>query len=291
LTGAFRVGVWLPKNYLPTTPLPGKDVVGGMNRLILLPEMADSTGQFYHDLLIKLQARDKNILSAVFYFDLYNELHFDLAQPPFSRMSGQYLFNGISYDLGNAASRQALMDQTTQSWVQVVSGKVKAVAPDLLVTASSGCYYALDHPVFDGEQRAKAGASTLPFPPRPSAMVRGGADLIDLHFYPSPGRGNLPAFHLRAPLLLRSNEITESTALKVPLIAGEFGATKTKFPDVTKIPGELVSTFDVLRQFHFSGFAVWDWNGQGDLWTLQDDILRRTLAPKYHPDLWGFAFH
>lgn len=246
--------------------------------------MADATGQFFHDLLVKLLEKDPKILSAILYLDVYNELHFDLSQPPFTKTSGQYGFNGKMYDLGAASGRQALMDQAAQSWMHAVNEKVKSVKADLLVTASSFYNVAFGHKTFDGGFQAKTPATTSPYPLRPESIIRGGADIIDIHTYPSPARNGLTAFHSRAEGLLRGNEITDTTAMKVPLIAGEFGAYRNAYLLPVDAPAELLAAEDALCQFHFSGLAVWMWNGLGDTWTLADDPLMKALAPKYHPD-------
>jgi hypothetical protein len=287
LTGSFHEGMWLPKNYLPTTPLPGEDVVGGMNRLLLLPEMANSTGEFFHDLLEALQRKDPQILTAIFYLDLYNEFHFVLDQPPFSKFSGSYQFNGKQYDLGNAGSRQALMDDAAESWMRTVKAKVTSVKPDILVTASSFYLSAMGHDRFDGGSMTSKGANgPANYPLRPAALLRGGADLLDMHTYPSPVRPKLTAFHTRADGIMRTSEITEA-ARDVPIVAGEFGAYKAKFGSPAEAPEELLATEEVMCRYGYSGFAVWMWKGFGDTWMLTDEPLMQALAPKYHPEFCG----
>jgi hypothetical protein len=292
LTGSFpKNGLWVPKNYLPETPLPPVNVVGGMNRLILLPEMARSTGRFYHDLLVKLEATDPDIADEIFYFDLYNELHFDLNQPPFSKHFGEYRFGGQSYDLGNPTSRQALMDRAAQAWIKAVVAEVRPAAPRLLTTASSSINYG--NPGFDGGWAAvQTGKKAPSFILRPSAIISGGADIIDIHMYPGPARSGLTASHERLAAGFRLNEITTSTARQAPLIAGEFGAFMGKFPTPAGAAAEMAATVAASCPFHFTGFAFWAvQNVKGQTWSLNDDndALLRALAPRYHPNYCGAA--
>ncbi len=287
LTGSFPKSNWVPANYLPTG-LPGDDAVGGMNRLILLPEMAEATGDFFRDLLQALQAKDPNVLNAIFYLDLMNEFHFSLDAPPFSKFSGQYRYRGKDYDLSSGASRQALMDDAAEAWLRTVKAKVTAVKPDLLVTASSFFLLAVNHNSFDGGALTSKGDKANPnFPLRPSAVLRGGADIIDVHVYPGPARPNLPGTHVRFDAIMHASEITESTARDAPIIAGEFGADKQKFATAADAPEELLADEQVFCRYHVTGFAAWMWKGTGDTWMLTDEPLMRAFAPKYNPEFCG----
>ena len=96
LTGLFRAGQWLPRNYLPHV---NDSAVGGINRLLLVPQYPDDLASFYRDLLIGLRAKEPHLLSCIFYLDLYNELQFDINQPPFSSQVGKFSFDGTDYDL------------------------------------------------------------------------------------------------------------------------------------------------------------------------------------------------
>jgi hypothetical protein len=286
LTGAFRQGVWLPKNYIPYD-LPPESVVGGMNRLLLLPQMADAAGRFYHDLLVGIRTKDKATLAAIFYIDLYNELHFDLAQPPLSSRGGSFIFAGQDYDLANAMARQALMDRAAESWIHQVKYGVTTVDPHLLITASTFALSAFGHVRFDGGNPPKKVVRSSPYPLRVGPMIRGGVDLLDVHIYPSAAKRNPAPFRDRLAQLLYSNEITSSTASQIPLVAGEFGAMKGKFDNPQQSLSELEETEVAMCNLHFSGFAVWMWKGDGDTWNLDNPLLMQTLAPRYRPDFCG----
>ena len=285
LTGAFRTGLWLPRNYVPPG-LPSESAVGGMNRLILLPQMAEATSRLYHDLLTGIRALDKTALDTVFYIDLYNELHFDLAQPPFNGSGESYAFDGKTYDLSNPAARQTLMDRAATQWIRTVKSGVVSVDPHLLITASTFPLAASGHARFDGGASRKASRSS-PYPLRPGPMILGGIDILDIHIYPSAARANVPPFHARLGPLLASTDVTVSTARRIPMIAGEYGAMKGKFADPEQSVPELQATEAVMCGLHISGLAVWMWQGLGDTWDLDNPRLMQTLAPRYHPDFCG----
>jgi hypothetical protein len=281
LTGAFNTRLWLPKNYLPATAVPSTDEIGGMNRLLMIPAMAEGLGRFYHDLLEKMAAKDPSVLDTIFYFDIYNELHFDLHAAPLSASSGQYSFDGHSYDLGSASGRQALMDSAATAWMRTVGGKIKAVAPKILVTSSSFYLAAGGRSNFDGGLTSKPGAAPSPYPLRPEAMLQGGADLIDIHTYPSPARPGLSAFHDRAPNIMRAESITSDPVYPVPLIAGEFGLASTKVFTPSETLAELAAVRNTFCQYHFSGYVVWAWNDADPDSLPSNTDLQHIVAPKF----------
>jgi hypothetical protein len=287
LTGAFKQGMWLPKNYLPTESMPGTDVVGGVNRLIMLPRMADAAGQFYHDLLVKIAAKDASALDTILYFDLYNELHFDLHQPPFSSTSGHYDFADQSYDLSSGMNRQALMDSTATAWLRTVSAKVKAVAPHILVTASSFYLVASGRTHFDGGLNAPSSKAPLPFPINPKAMIMGGADILDIHTYPSPASQGLSAFHSRAHDIMMSEGLSAAKGFQLPLIAGEFGPSESKLYRQADALAELSATKITFCTYYFSGYIVWLWM-PGNLDALPTNAaLSKLVVPKLNPEFCG----
>ncbi len=287
LTGAFKQSMWLPKNYLPTGPMPQPDVVNGINRLIMIPKMAEATGQFYHDLLVKIAKKDPSVLDTIFYFDLYNELYFDLHQPPFSKTSGYYEFSGHSYDLSNGASRQALMDSASETWLHTVGSRVKAVDPYILVTASSFYLAASGRKGFDGGLNAEAGITPSPYPVHPTAMIKGGMDILDFHTYPSPDRPGLSGFHSRAPHIMMSEGIFATARNPLPLIAGEFGLANSQLFSPTAVLSELSKTKAALCDYHFSGYVVWSWM-PGIINALPaNQPLLKLVAPRFNAKFCG----
>lgn len=257
LTGSFRKGQWLPRNYVPTG-LPPEVAVGGMNRLLLLRPMASATGRFYADLLRALRARDPTILSTIFYFDLYNELHFDLSQPPFNGTVTTYTFAGRNYDMANPASRQALMDAAGTAWVRTVSHSVHDVDPDLLVTASTFGVAAFGHRGFDGgKENPRHRQMDDPYPLRPQALIAGGAQLLDMHVYSSPAMSGQPAFHTKVLQLMALDGLNFSLTRQLPVVLGEFGTHDIALRHPAQSIPEMLETWRNLCSLHISGYALW----------------------------------
>lgn len=257
LTGSFRKDVWLPKNYLPESTSVSTDEVGGMNRLIMLPQMAEGLGQFYYDLLKKIGAQDPESLDTIFYMDLYNELHFDLLYPPFSAKSGGFTYEGKRYDLSSGVSRQNLMDNAAEAWLRAVGARVKEAAPNLLITASSFYLASRGSTIFDGGITAQHGTVTSPYPLSPRALIKGGARILDIHTYPSPSRPGMSAFHVRAPAIMKAEGLSTLATHQVPVIAGEFGTSESGTQ--ADALAELAINKTTLCRYHFSGYVVWSW--------------------------------
>ena len=256
LTGRFRPGLWLPANYIPAG-LPPENEVGGMNRLLLLPAMAKATGAFYADLLNRLTQADPGILSTLLYFDLYNELHFDLSKPPFNQMAGTYVYAGQTYNLAAPSSRQALMDAAGTAWLRTVAAAVHEADPSLLVTASTFPVAAFGHQGFDGGMLVGKPGRWKPYPLRPAVLLAGGADLIDIHLYTHPAQNGRAGTASDVLAYLAKGGITPVLAKRVPLIFGEFGADDLFIAHPGTTLPEMDATWRALRPLHPAGYALW----------------------------------
>lgn len=273
LNGLFRKDQWLPGNYRPEGP--GAAGLDGENRLLLDPAFAEALGRFYEDLLFDLQRRDKTILDGVFYFDLYSEIRFNLGRAPFAPPERVFAFADARYDLSLPRERQALMDRATELWFRTVAGPVRRVAPHLLLTVGGFPNIAVGHRGFDGGTRERPPGKANYFTPRPKALLAAGADFLDIHVYPSPGG------HDKLVSMLAANEITPAMARAVPLIAGELGAMKVKFPTGARDGAlEVRAMREAMCRFGFAGVALWTWNEEGDTWTLADDPDYRLMIPE-----------
>jgi hypothetical protein len=287
LTGSFRPGQWLPQNYMPHVP---DTRVGGINQLLFVSDYADSTATFYRDFLVGLKSKDSNLLSCIFYLDLYNELQFDINQPPFSLRSGKFSFAGTDYDLADSEERQRLADAAAGAWLRKAIAAVRQADPALLTTASTFPNSAFGHAGFDGG-RANARSKTSdrnPYPVRPEVLRAAGADLLDIHLYPYPATYATPrlALHDDLPRVLSSSGVTAATARTLPVVVGELGALKSAFATPRSAVNELQATLAALCNYHISGWAFWLWDGPGTTWALTDDsnALNSALAPDNHQE-------
>ncbi|MFC4167053.1 hypothetical protein [Teichococcus aestuarii] len=256
LTGSFRPGVWMPANYMPAGQPSGREV-SGINRLLLLPAMAQALGDFYENLLTRISEMDNKIISSILYFDLYNELHFDLSQPPFERMAGKYVYAGQTYDLAIPGDRQALMDAAGRQWLRTMAGAIHRVEPDLLITASSFPVANFGHRGFDGGKILGQPQQWKPYPLRPSVILAGGANLIDIHLYTRPAGNNRSRSAQKVVELLARSDITPALTAHVPLILGEFGSKDLFISQPDKSLPEMETVWQALCPLRPAGYALW----------------------------------
>jgi hypothetical protein len=332
LTGSFPGPKWpdnmlfMPSNYLPPADtLPSFDTVAGINRLVLIPAMATGLGRFYMDLLNGLIQIDPQVQDNLFYFDLYNEIHYDLMAPPFAKMSGTYMYQGITFDMSKPQSRQALMDTATKQFIATLAASVKDVMPGLPVAASEGYNSTSNHKGIDGGIPHKKPDSYML---RSAYLLAGGADILDIHTYAGPAipQFNLPAFHERASGALASLEVmpyqkqpTSATVSSrdAPLFAGEFGAEMSHYgiPNGSDNPNvktlymprllEAITELKATEQtffcaYGFAGFAFWDWGTRdgrpSSTFNLHsrfdpDDLANHAFSPAENPKYCGLLIH
>jgi hypothetical protein len=182
------------------------------------------------------------------------------------------------------------MDAVTEAWVRTIATKIRVVAPQMLLTPSSFYLASTGGTDFDGPlPRKPATVPHLPYPLRPNAMIAGGANLIDIHTYPSPARPGFSAFHVRAGSLMRAEGISGSSPYPYPLIAGEFGLSLVKGFAIADTLNELNAARPALCPYHFDGYVVWSWNDADKTAMPANDALTRIVAPRYAPKFCGQA--
>jgi hypothetical protein len=302
LTGSFPGGTTDPFTPL-NCPVTQLSTTGGMNDLLLNPAETTALGTFYSALLQSMVAQDSTIASGILYFDIYNELHYDLTSLPLvNDASGDYFTypaNSIQYNLNNfnasgqyyPQSRQALMDTAAQNFIQTVGSSVQSVVP-VMVTASSYYNYAFNHTAFDGGN-LESGENPNNYALRPYYELQGGANLIDLHTYPSPSFTSEP--------VMLSNEVVESgatgtqvDAATTALIAGEFGTNNSSYPSgINSAVAEMqLVVTDDFKPYNFTGYAIWDWNLDVSLTSVLIDsstdpscVYMTNFAPNYQSSL------
>jgi hypothetical protein len=313
LTGSFPGPTGnglMPTNYQPAASLIPSNVTG-MNQLMLVPAVTQQLGQFYHDLLTAMLVIDPNIASGIFYFDLYNEIHYDLTSLPLSANTGTFPYNGVSYNLNDfstndttdSTSRQALMDIAAQNTVQTLGSAVKAVMPNLLVTPSSGFNRGSSHAGFDGGLLFAPGVENH-YSLRTYYVLQGGADFIDIHLYPS-AQFQTTSTMISSEIVPVSTATTGTTYISAkitPLLSGEFGDTYSSFSGAGSETAELEAGISqmlsaessVYCAYNFAGFGVWDWNTYPNAnFTLVDPIddpgnlYMQAMAPLYNPQYCG----
>jgi len=242
--------------------------VGHHSGHYLNPAFIEAKKRYLRDVICELRKRDPATLSAVFCWDLMNEVCYPLSQPPFSLSEGLVTpANGVTYDL--ATDKERLADDMAVYWVDQMAAAVRAEIPDALINANVFTYHAVGRKgPGDFHQSKAAWKNRYPF--RPTALLRSSADVIDIHFY--------AASTARLDQDLKSIEHDQLVAglAKAPdkaLIVGEFGVFKRAFPEL-RAGAECVRT--MADRFPAAGFAGWiywtyDSDRQEQLWNAMSD--------------------
>ncbi len=216
---------------------------------------------FLKDLIRGLRAAKPSCLRAVFSYDIQNELCFQVS-PPFTLESGSVtLANGRTYQL--PAQRQELADDAAVGFINRVAAAIHDVQPDALVSASVFTYAAVgkDGP---GDFRVVQADWKNRVPFRSLALARSKADFVDLHFYAENG-----AAWERDLRSVEFDQVRQvSRELGKPLLVGEFGAFKGKFPTVESAAAWIGEWSAQFASRGFAGWLYWtyDTSEQPELW-------------------------
>lgn len=283
LTGFFRGGRSAPRNFLTRTEKTSN--LDENNRLMLDSDYADAISDFYKTLLIEIANLNSEAFSAIVAVDLYNEPYFDLNAKPFNCECGSFTINGQSYGLASYASRQALADASTTRWVRTILSGIRAVSSNILTTVSIFPNTSFGHPYFDGGKLRNSSAAVSPYPLRPSALIAGGINYLDVHLYVYPSTKMVPAMHDDLQRISHSLEL-DALPKRVPIVAGELGAYRRLFPSAKIAIPEIRETMTASCKIGIIGWLFWMWNGPGDTWTLSDDesAIDHAISPRAFPD-------
>ncbi len=225
--------------------------------------------KMWHDIIAGLKSLDAP-LEAIFAYELVNEQSFDLRYPPLSLTSGTVSTgNGQSYDMSDARSRQAMMDDNLVYWSSHVRDTIVALDPGALVTM--GFFVPQGpSPTRIGDYRL-----TRPYP----AVAQSSIDFVDLHAY------------LGDPLSIDqyAENFGEDAYTAKPVIMGEFGAPTAVYGSASSAADALVAWQVASCQHDFAGWLMWTWDTyntvDASLWTMTsgDSSIERRLAPVHRP--------
>lgn len=227
---------------------------------------------FWQD-LIRTLVRLGAPLDAIWAYSLANEAHFVSDARPLSLSSSVVATaNGKSYDMSNAAQKQAMMDEGLVYWIDHVRAAIRQVDPTALVTI--GFFWP------QGPNRARVGdprvIRTGP------VIAQSQADFIDLHLY--------PGLELTLPQYVQNYELPQQTAK--PIVMGEFGAFQFAYPAVPQAAAALRAWQADSCRYGFDGWLLWTWDtveaagGEPAMWQAISGggVIGQTLAPKTRPD-------
>ncbi len=253
--------------------------VQGASRNYLHPGFIAAKKAYLQDVIRGLRARDPATLRAVFCWDIMNEVCFPLSGAPFALDQGMVTpANGITYDL--AIDKQRLADEMAIYWVDQIVEAIRSEVPDALINANLFTYHAVGRTgPGDFHQDQALWKNRYPF--RPTALLRSKADVIDIHFYSDSEEAlNNDLASVEHEALLKGLAEQPGKALLV----GEFGAFKTRFPQLppaAKWASTLAAEFPKLG---FQGWLYWtyDTDEQKELWNGMsgDGVIFRALSPR-----------
>lgn len=255
--------------------------IGGMNNNYLNASFIDAKKRYLRDVIRALRKRDPRTLSAVFCWDIGNELCFYLGQPPFSLSNGRVTSaNGVTYDL--AKDKERLADDMAVYWVDQMAAAIRAEIPDALVDASEFTYRAVGRRgPGDFHQEKAPWANRYPF--RPTALLRSSADIIDTHTYAANEAVlKVDMASIEHDKLLAGLKAEPHKAL----IVGEFGVVKRVYPKLAPAAAWAGEFARRLKALGYDGWIYWtyDTDEQPMLWNAEsgDGAIFRTLAEVAH---------
>ena len=222
---------------------------------------------------------------------LQNEFFLNSSAYPFDQRSLRItLGDNRTYDMADAASRQAAADSNTNRWAELAASAVKVHLPASPVFVGMFTFEAvgkggpnglLRSPQCAGE-RCAFGPCDCRFPARPAQLAEAaGIDLLDVHIYQADGGAQA----------LRKNLATEEWGRirqDVPILLGEFGCNWNWQPNATACAPSVRQLQLSSCAQGFSGWLFWtyDCEEQADWYNMADDggAIGKALLPTAHPD-------
>lgn len=233
-----------------------------------------ATSKFWTDFVTGLAALNAPF-DAILGFDIQNELHFDLGVPPLSMTSGTVTTaNGLSYDLSDSSSRQALMDDNMVNFINQVRSAILTVDSTALVAVS---FFPPNTPnPTPFEDPVHQFIRTYP------AICCSAADFVDLHLY------------LWGLTLAQLVQNYESAGLpEKPIVMFEYGITLNDAASPEAAAAMLQQWQVGSVAYGFGGWLLWNWdltdasNPNTNFWSALsgDGVVNAALSPALRPDV------
>lgn len=252
--------------------------VGGRNRFYLSATAVSLKQTYVREFIETLRSTRPDLLSAIFAYEIENEVTTDPTEVPFSHRDGTITTaDGQSYDMANTAmsdadpsrpyarSRQQCVDANMVRWANAVAAAVRSVDPAAMVSASVFTFWASGRMGPDGVSPRL----TTPYPARPAALAAfaGGLSYADVHLYPASAYEDVDA-------VLATSEFRNIPA-RVPILLGEFNTSPVFQGTPTELAGYLRRLREGLYARRFQGALMWTWDSA----TSGDGALALALAP------------
>jgi hypothetical protein len=208
---------------------------------------------YLRDFVAGVRAAAPRAPDAVLAWDLQNELCYAVA-PPFAQTTGTVTAaNGCAYRV--PAQRQDLADDSAVHVIDTWTRAIREAQPGAVSWAGVFTYKAVGRSGPDDFRIEKAGwKNRVPF--RPAAILRSKADVLDLHFYCADANG------LDADLASVEWNTVRRLARErgVPVVAGEFGAFKSRFPGSAPAAAWMADLVRLLADRGIDGWLHWTYD-------------------------------
>lgn len=252
-----------------------------LNAYFMSPGLVQAKATYARDFAQALSAYSGGeLLSAIFAWELENEVFVLWQKKPFSLTSGLVqTADTLSYDMAIPAQRQQAVDANVVNWANQSAAAIRQVDPQAMVAASVFTFAAVGRTGADGVQ--PGGNPDLPYyPARPiSLRLYSTLDYTDIHTYPLGSTYTLSGD-------LNTSEFAAMNKTTRPFLMGEFGAFKSQYPSIVPAANAMRAHRDSAYAMGFAGSLFWTWDTlvQSHMWhgSEQSGAINGVLAfPKY----------
>jgi cellulase (glycosyl hydrolase family 5) len=245
------------------SPVP--PYVGGGNALLVHEPTMRAKATYIADFVAAIRQEDAALLSTVFSYELDNECFFMDNEPPFSLREGKVAGpNGKTYDMASDADAQRLADDALAMAADLFVKAVRKVDPEVMTSIDLFTFNAVGLPNGPESWRGIERKWDRRFPGRPLALVHTQLSYIDIHLY------GISEPELKADLASSEWDKVRVACEKAgkPVIIGEFGAFRAKYPELPAAVTALRAFLDRTLAQGFAGYLLWTYDmGEGpEIW-------------------------
>lgn len=220
--------------------------------------------RYLSDFVKTVRERNPDLLSAIFAYELENETHFCADELPFTLEDRNFKFLSSSYDLTKPEEKQRLADDAIQNWADLCVKAFRKHDEGALVAANVFTFHAVGRsgPV----SHFRENAPDRRFPARPLALLKSRIDFLDIHLYATADVEESMKKDLES---IEFSEVKRECQKRgKPIIMGEFGAFKERFPDINLAAKAMKQQADLSRELGFEGWLYWTYDSdeQTRLW-------------------------